>query len=98
MRPLALEPSADNLLGSSGCLPATAKRIYFGRIQEIDAAFGSRVEDGGALRLVALKSEGHGAETESGHAEASPAKFCVVHALSLAPSLQDAESRFPTEI
>src|SRR5579864_2343495 len=89
-RALALQPAADDLLGSTCRLTAAAERIDVRGVEEIDAALGSFVEDGSASLLVALKPEGHRAEAEPGHAKAGPAEFRVVHEIRLAPSRQDA--------
>src|ERR1019366_6503980 len=48
-------------------------------IEEIDAALGGLVQDGVALRLVALQPGGHGAEAKPGDAQAGAAEFDVLH-------------------
>ena len=57
---LAFQPRADDLLGASGCVLATAQRIDVRGVEEIDASRGGRVQDRVALCRVALPGGCHG--------------------------------------
>jgi hypothetical protein len=83
-RALALQPTAENLLGASGRRAISTERIDIGRIEKIDTAFRSRIQDGDAVLFGALKPEIHRPEAEPGNAQAGPAEWCVVHGSSLA--------------
>ena len=61
----ALQPGADNLLGTARGGTTTAERIHVGGVEEVDPALGRCIEDRVAASLVTLAAEGHGAETES---------------------------------
>ena len=75
----ALQPAAHDLFGASDGRDVAAQRIDVRGVEEIDAAVGGRVEDGVALRFVALQTEGHGAEAEAGNGEAGTAEGRVFH-------------------
>src|SRR5207248_6648808 len=73
------QPVADDLLGPTGRIVSATQRIDVGRVEEVDAPGRRGIEDGVALRHIALQAEGHGAEAESRHAQAGPAEFHVLH-------------------
>ena len=58
---LAGEPVADDLLGAPDRAEVAAQGVDVGGVEEVDPAFGRGVQDGVALRRVALQAEGHGA-------------------------------------
>jgi hypothetical protein len=76
---LALQPVADDLLGATLRVVPAAQGIDVGGVEEVHAAGRRRVEDGVALRRVALQAERHGAEAEPGDAQAGAAEFHVLH-------------------
>ena len=82
----ALQPAAHDLFGAPDRRDVAAQRIDVGRVEEIDAAVGGRVEDGVALGLVALQTEGHGAEAEAGNCEAGAAEGRVFHGGKFSPA------------
>ena len=59
---LILQPSPDDLLGPTDGGEVSAQRVDVRGVEEIDSALGGGVQDGVALGLVALKTEGHGAK------------------------------------
>ena len=79
---LALQPVADDLLGAARRVVAAAQRIDVGGVEEVDAAGRRGIEDGVALRHVALQAERHRAEAQPGDAQAGAAEFGVVHYFS----------------
>ena len=82
---LARQPAAEDLLGAADRLAVAAERIDIGRVEKVDAALGGGIQDGAALRLVALKPEGHRAEAEPGNGKAGAAESVWCMAPSLAP-------------
>jgi len=78
----ALQPAAQDLLGAAGGADVPAEGIDVGRVQEVDAGLGGGVEDGPAVRLVALQAEGHGAQAELRDLQAGAAEPRVLHGVS----------------
>src|SRR5262245_40781413 len=75
----SLEPAPEDRLGAPHGLERPAQRIDVGGVEERDATGSRAVEDGERRGLIALKPEGHGAETEAGDVKAGTAEPNVTH-------------------
>ncbi len=73
------QPSADHLLGATGCREVGRDRIHVRCVEERHAPLRRHVHDPEGSRLIALAAEGHRAQADLRHLQASPTHPPLLH-------------------